>query len=101
MTAAEVSRDDRLTLVAGGSAASDAAPEVEALRSDLIVLLVEKAATTREVLDLVATLEQFGRRPSWVLTIGSRRKVGKSMDKAQASGVNLIGHKTSKTASRN
>ncbi len=80
---------ERVTLVAGGPGGSSTAPEVEALRSDLIVMLVQSGAKSREVLDLVNTLEQFGRRPAWTLMIDSERKVVKRMVEAQASGVSL------------
>ena len=76
--------------MAGGPGGSSTAPEVEALRSDLIVMLVHSSgATSREVLELVDTLEQFGRRPAWILMVDSQRKVGKRMDEAQAAGVSL------------
>jgi hypothetical protein len=80
---------ERITLVAGGPGGSATAPEVEALRSDLIVMLVQSGAKSREVLDLVNTLEQFGRRPAWTMMIDSQRKVGKRMSQAQSSGVSL------------
>ena len=91
-----------MTLVAGGPGGSASAPEVEALRSDLIVLLVHSSATSREVLELVDTLEQFGRRPAWALMVNSQRKLGREMDKAQAAGVSLrSGDQASSAASRN
>jgi capsular polysaccharide biosynthesis protein len=82
-------RAERISLTAAGPAGSDAGPEVEALRSDVLVVLVQKAAPAGELTDLVDTLAQFGRRPEWVLMVDSVRKVHKQMDRAQAAGVNL------------
>jgi capsular polysaccharide biosynthesis protein len=85
----DIPHGERVTLVAGGPGGSASAPEVEALRSDLIVLLVQSSATSREVLELVETLEQFGRRPAWALMVNSQRKLLREMDNAQARGVSL------------
>jgi hypothetical protein len=65
-------------------------------------MLVKSGAKSREVLDLVNTLEQFGRRPAWALMIDSQRKVGKRMTAAQASGVSLkSASQSSGTTTRN
>lgn len=83
------SASERVTLTAAGQPGSDTGPEVEAIRSDVLVILAQKAVRNSELLDLVETVTKFGRHPTWILMVDSQRKVEKLMDRAQQAGVSL------------
>lgn len=63
-----------LVVVATGSSDPEATPEGEAMRSDVLVLLVPADTRGKDLMESVWTLEHFGHRPEWILLVDSTRK---------------------------
>ena len=63
-----------LVVVATGSSDPESTPEGEAMRSDVLVLLVQADTRGKDLMESVWTLEHFGHRPEWILLVESTRK---------------------------
>jgi capsular polysaccharide biosynthesis protein len=64
---------ERITLVAGNVPGSPSAGEAEALRSDLVVLLIPRGHRSRQLAATATLLEEYGHGPDWVLFVQSPR----------------------------
>jgi hypothetical protein len=74
---------DRVELVPGGLPGSESAGEVEALHSDVVVLLIGRGTRSRDVARAVETFAQYGHRPDWILFVGSRRRLRKRIETSE------------------
>jgi hypothetical protein len=75
----EAATSERIELVAGTQPGSGSAGEVEALRSDVISLLVTRGTRGRDVARAGETMTQYGHRPDWILFVQSPRRLQTSM----------------------
>lgn len=77
---------ERIALVAGNVPGSPSAGEAEALRSDLIVLLVARGHRSRQLAATAALLEEYGHPPDWVLFVqaprAARRRIAERMPRS-------------------
>jgi capsular polysaccharide biosynthesis protein len=66
-----------LSLVSGAPTGGPSAGEMEALRSDVVVLVVHRGAKARRLVSAVEVLEQFGHSVDWILFVNSPRTARK------------------------
>jgi hypothetical protein len=69
----ELAADSSLALVSGEPPGGPTAGEMEALRSNVVVLLVNRGAKARRVAQVVEMLDQFGHPLDWILFVSSTR----------------------------
>jgi hypothetical protein len=73
---------DDLVIVAASSSDAKAAPVAEAGRSNLVVLVVRSGLRSKELMESIWMLEQFGHRPEWILLVDSVRKTRRAVKRA-------------------
>jgi hypothetical protein len=73
-------------VVATGSSDLESTPEGEAMRSDVLVLLVQADTRGKDLMESVWTLEHFGHRPEWILLVESTRKSRRVMKRETRKG---------------
>jgi hypothetical protein len=69
----EPAPESSLALVSGDPPGGPAAGEMEALRSNVVVLLVNRRASARKLAEVVEMLDQFGHPLDWILFVSSTR----------------------------
>jgi capsular polysaccharide biosynthesis protein len=82
--AVEVRRAQELKVVVAGLPGSGTAAEVEALRSDVNVLLAAFGSRERDLEAALAALEQFDMPAQWLLLTGSPRRLRKRLERDRA-----------------